>query len=173
MPKTRAQKETELKSLINTLKNNKAIVLAEFTGLLMGELEDFRNKAREIGVCFRIVKNTLLTKAAKDLDIDLDIRKVGKQIAIANSEDDEVAVSKVVNELAKSSNNRVKIFSGIIEKEIVSIDTIIKLANLPSREELLARVVGSIYAPVSGLVRTLNNPLQGFYNVINSLKESK
>lgn len=169
MPKTRVQKETELKSLTNALKNNKAIVVTEFTGLLMGELEEFRNKARELGVRFRIVKNTLLTKAAEDVGIDLDIKKVGKQIAIANSEDDEVAVSKVVNEFVKSSNDRVKIFSGIIEKEVVSVDIIIKLANLPSREELLSRFVGSINAPVSGLVRTLNNPLQGFYNVINSL----
>ncbi|MEA1909539.1 MAG: 50S ribosomal protein L10 [Patescibacteria group bacterium] len=173
MPKTRVQKEQELEALTNTFKDNKAIILTEFTGLLMDELEEFRNKAREFGVRFRIVKNTLLTKAAKDSGIDLDISKVGKQIAIANSEDDEVAVSKVIHEFTKSSDDRVKIFSGIIENEIVPVDTIVMLASLPSREELLARFVGSINAPVSGFARVLNGPLQGFYNVINALKETK
>jgi len=170
MPKTRAQKETQLSKLVDKLNSSKAIILAEFTGLKMGDLDVFRAKARQAGVTLQIAKNTLLDKAAGEAGIDgLVTKKIGKQIAIATDGDDEVAISKLIHQFAKDNSAKVKIYSGIIDKKIVSLDMIVQLANLPSREELLAKVVGSIYAPISGFVRVLNGPLQGFYNVINAL----
>lgn len=174
MPRTREQKAAQIQQLTEKLQSNKAIILAEFTGLKMDELTDFRRKAREKGVSFQVVKNTLLTKAAQAAGIkDLNVNKVARQLAIAVSNDDEVTVSKLIYELAKSSNDKVKIYSGVIEKKIVPVDMIIQLAQLLSREELLAKVVGSINAPINGFVRVLAGPLQGFYNVVKVLSEVK
>ena len=174
MPRTKEQKAAQIQQLTEKLQSNKAVILTEFTGLTMDELTDFRRKAREKGVSFQVVKNTLLTKAAQAAGIkDLDVNKVARQLAIAVSNDDEVAVSKLIYELAESSNDKVKIYSGVIDKKIIPVDMIIQLAQLLSREELLAKVVGSINAPVNNFVRVLANPLQGFYNVVKALSEVK
>jgi len=174
MPKTKAQKAEQIKQLTDKLQANPAIVITEFTGLTMEDLTDFRRKAREKGVTFQIIKNTLLTKAAEKAGIKgLNVNKIARQLGIASGSNDEAAVSKLVYEFTKSSNEKVKIYAGILNNKVASIETIIQLAQLPSREELLVRIVGSINAPVSGFVRVLSGPLQGFYNVIKILSEVK
>ena len=141
MPKTKEQKSEQIEQLANKLKNNSTIVVAEFTGLTMDDLTDFRKKTREKGVTFNIVKNTLLTKAAEEVGIkDFNVSKVSKQLAIATGDADEVTISKLVHEFSKASKEKIKIYSGILENKVVSVETIIQLAQLPTREELLARV---------------------------------
>ena len=170
MPKTRAQKEVQLTKLVDKLQSSKAVILTEFTGLTMEDLDALRAKARKEGVAFQVAKNTLLDKAAKEAGIDgLVTQKVGKQIAVATDGEDEVAISKLIYQFAKDHSEKIKIFAGILEKKIVSVDLINQLAQLPSREELLAKFVGSIHAPISGFVRVLNGPVQGFYNVVKAL----
>lgn len=170
MPKTRAQKEVQLTKLVDKLQSSKAVILTEFTGLTMEDLDALRAKARKEGVAFQVAKNTLLDKAAKEAGIDgLVTQKVGKQIAVATAGEDEVAISKLIYQFAKDHSEKIKIFAGILEKKIVSVDLINQLAQLPSREELLAKFVGSIHAPISGFVRVLNGPVQGFYNVVKAL----
>ena len=174
MPKTKEQKADQIQALKNKLESNKVTVLAEFTGLSVADMTELRRKAREQNLSFQVVKNTLLTKAAEEAGVkDLNISKIARQIAISTSEDDEVAVSKLMYEFAKSKEDKFKIYLGVIENKVVSVETIIQLAQLPTREELLARVVGSLNAPISGFVRVLGGPLQGFYNVVKALQESK
>lgn len=174
MPKTKEQKAEEIEQLTDKLQTNPTVVIAEFTGLSMEDLTNFRKKAREAGVTFQVVKNTLLAKAAEKAGIkNLDINKVARQLALATGEADEITISKLIYEFAKSSAEKVKIYSGILEHKIVPVETIIQLAQLPSREELLARIVGSISAPARGFVRVLNDPLQGFYNIVKALSEAK
>ena len=171
MPKTRAQKGVELTKLSQNLMESKAAIAAEFSGLLMSDLTGFRQKARKQGIKLQIVKNTLLSKAATDAGIkDWDVRKVSRQLAVATGGQDEVAVAKLVYDFALASNDKVKVFSGVIDKQVVSLATISQLAQLPSRDELLAKVVGSMAAPISGFVRVLNGPLQGFYNAVKALQ---
>ncbi|MFH0912089.1 MAG: 50S ribosomal protein L10 [Patescibacteria group bacterium] len=170
MPKTRAQKEVQLAKLVDKLKSSKAVVLTEFTGLTMENLDTLRAKARKEGVSFQIAKNTLLDKAAKEAGIDgLITQKIGKQIAVATDGEDEVAISKVIYQFVKDNKEKIKIYAGIIEKKIVPVDVINQLAQLPSREELLTKLVWTMNSPLSGFVRVLNGPLQGFYNVVKAL----
>ncbi|MFA5270261.1 MAG: 50S ribosomal protein L10 [Patescibacteria group bacterium] len=174
MPKNRAQKGLELAKLSESLTGSKAAIASEFSGLLMSDLTAFRQKAKKQGVKLQIVKNTLLSKAAEDAGIKgWDVRKVNRQLAIATGGQDEVAVAKLIYDFAKGSNDKVKVFSGVIDKQVVTLATILQLAQLPSRDELLAKVVGSMAAPISGFVRVLNGPLQGFYNTVKALQESK
>lgn len=170
MPKTRVQKEVQLAKLADKLQSSKAVILTEFTGLTMEDFDNLRAKARAEGVSFQVAKNTLLDKAAQQVGIEgLVTQKGGKQIAVATDGDDEVAISKLIYQFAKDHKEKIKIFAGVIEKKMVSIDIINQLALLPSREVLLAKLVGSIHAPISGFVRVLNGPTQGFYNVIKAL----
>lgn len=170
MPKTRVQKENQLTKLIDKLRTSKAVILTEFTGLSVEDLDNLRAKARKEGVTVQIAKNTLLDKAAKEVGIEgLVTQKMGKQIAVATAGNDEVAIFKLIYQFVKEHSEKIKIFSGILEKKLMPVEMINQLAQLPSREELLARLVGSINAPISGFVRVLNGPLQGFYNCIKAL----
>ena len=170
MPKTRVQKEAQLSKLVDKLQSSKAVILTEFTGMTMKNLDTLRDKARKEGVSFQVAKNTLLDKAAKVAGIEgLVTQKIGKQIAVATDGDDEIAISKLIYQFAKDNSAKIKIYAGILERKIVPVDMINQLAQLPSREELLTKMVGSMNAPISGFVRVLNGPLQGFYNVINAL----
>jgi len=170
MPKTRAQKEVQLTKLVGKLQSSKAVVLTEFTGLTMEDLDALRAKARKEGVTFQIAKNTLLDKAAKEAGIEgLVTQKAGKQIAVATDGEDEVAISKLIYQFAKDHSAKIKIFAGVLEKKLVPVELINQLAELPSREELLTKLVWTLNSPVNGFVRVLNGPLQGFYNVVKAL----
>lgn len=174
MPKTRVQKEAQLTKLVDKLQSSKAVVLTEFTGLTMEDLDNLRAKARKEGVVFQVAKNTLLDKAAKEVGIEgLITQKIGKQIAVATGGKDEMAIFKLIYQFVKEHSEKIKIFSGILEKKLVPVEMINQLAQLPSREELLTKLVWTMNAPISGFVQVLNGPLQGFYNVIKALSTNK
>lgn len=169
MSKTKAQKAEQIEELSGKLDSQKAIVLAEFSGLTIEELTSFRRDVRAGGASLQVAKNTLLTKAAQQVGIEgLNVSKVGRQLAVATGSD-EVVLAKLISKFAKSSGGKVKIFSGLIDKHLTTADIFMQLASLPSREELLAKLVGSMASPISGFVRVLNGPMQGFYNCIKVL----
>jgi len=171
MPRTREQKEKQVAVLTESLKSNEFGVLTDFTGLSMLDLDAFRDKAREKGITYNVVKAALLDIAAKDAGVKgIQAAKTGKSYALALGGKDEVGISKLVHEFAKASDGRVNIVAGIINREIVPAETIQQLALLPSYEELMARVVGSMNAPISNFVYGLNYNLQSFYNVIKALQ---
>jgi len=174
MPKTRAQKAVVIETLTSALKASPNGVFTDFERLKMVDLDGFRAEARKIGVRYTIVKPTLVQIAAKAAGVDgLSITKTGKTYGLAWGDADEVAMSKLVNDFAKKSEDRVHIALGIVNGEIVSAETVKQLANLPSQQELLGRLVGSLQAPAYNFVYSLNWNLQSFYNVIKAIEASK
>jgi len=171
MSKTRAQKAEQIEELASKLATQKAAVLVEFSGLTMEELTNWRREVRTQGASLQVAKNTLLTKAAEQVGIkDLNVNKVGRQLAVAIG-NDEVVLAKLISKFVKGSDDKVKIFSGLIDKQLTTANMIMQLASLLSREELLAKLAGSMASPISGLVRVLNGPLQSFYNTLKALQE--
>jgi len=174
MPKSRDQKEQAVATLTEELKLNDFGVLTDFTGLTMVALDDLRAKARAKGIKYSIVKTSLLDIAAKNAGLKgIETTKTGRSYALALGGSDEVSISKLIHEFAKGSNGKVNIVSGIINSEVVSAETIQQLAMLPSYEELMARVVGSMNAPVSNFVYSINYTLQSFYNVVKAIQSAK
>jgi len=157
----------------SAIKDNKMLVVSEFNGLTMAELSDLRNKLNEAGAKFAVIKNTIFTKAAEKAGVtDLNCQKLGKSLAIVYGPQDEVTVPKEIYNFAKT-NEKINIFGGIMDGKSVAVDTINKLAVLPSLDELRAKVVGSLNVPISGFVQVIAGPLQGFYNAVNALKEQR
>jgi len=174
MPRTREQKEQAVAILTEDLKSANFGVLTDFTGLTMADLDNFRAKARGKGIKYSIVKTSLLDIAAKSAGFKgIETAKTGKSYALALGGKDEVSISKLVHEFAKGSDGRVNIVSGIVDSEIVPAETIQQLALLPSYEELLARLAGSLSAPANNFVYALNWNLQSFYNVIKAIQASR
>ncbi len=148
-----------------------AIVLAEYRGLEVGQMTELRKKARASGVYLRVLKNTLARRAVAETPFKgLSDQMVGPlAYGISN---DPVAVAKVLHEFAKS-NEKFVIKAGAMANAVMSPKQVADLAKLPSREELLATLVGTMQAPVVKLVRTMNEVPGKFVRALAAVRDQK
>ena len=154
MPKTRQEKEDIVRDLTDEFKNAVSVVFADYRGLSVIDADELRAKMREAEVSYKVAKKTLITRAAKDAGVELDASTLDGMIGIAFGKTDEIAPARVLGEMAKTTS--IKLIGGIFEGDIVGEEKVIALSKLPSKQQLLGQVVGTIYAPVSAFVRTLN-----------------
>lgn len=166
MAVTREKKEQIVADLTDKFKKVKLAVITDFTGLKSEEEDELRTSAEKVGVDYKVYKNTLIKLALKNAGIDADDSVFTGTRALAFGYEDEVAPSKVVFEFTKSHEN-VKILGGILDGKLVEAETINTLALIPGRDELYARVVGSVSAPISGFVNVLSGNLRGLVSVLN------
>ncbi len=129
-------------------------VLVDYCGLNVEQDTQLRNKLREAGVEYKVIKNTLARIAAKEVGFDELDPILNGPTALAVSMTDEVAPAKVIADFAKD-NEQLEIKSGFLDGKVVSLDEVKKLAATPNHDTLIAMVMGSLNAPVSKLVRTL------------------
>ena len=170
MAKSRLQKEEQLAKLNDRFGSKKA-VFVDYQGLSVSEMENLRNVLEENGVEFSVIKNTLAKIALKNSGIEVEDELLKKPVAVAFA-DDEVTPSKEIKNFSKL-HEKLEILGGVIEKQFVPVATINALAMLPSRDELYAKVVGSIAAPISGMVNVLAGNIRGLINVLSQYQESK
>lgn len=173
MAKSRQQKEQELQALHDKFAESKGVVFAQTMGLDVIAMQELRQKLRDEGSEMVVAKKRLvglmLDKAGMDKDT---VKDMEGGVAVVFGYQDEVAPAKVVAEFAKD-NEAVAFHGGILEGEMINVEKVTELSKLPSKQELLAKLVGSLKSPVSGLVNVLNGPQRGLVQVLNQIKESK
>lgn len=169
---TKAQKKSLIKDWSGKIKTAKAVVFSNFKGFPVKEMMALRKELRTAGVEMKVLKKTLMTIALKDAGLKVDAKKMEGQISIAVSQSDEIAAAKIIFQAAKTNEN-LKIVSGILNQKEMTVQEVNALATLPSKEELLAKLVGSINAPVSGLVNILAGNLRGLVQTLRAISESK
>lgn len=169
---TREQKNNIIKDLADKFRKSKAVVFSDFKGLTVKDMTDLRRELRKEGVSFDVVKKTLINVALKDAGIEMDVKKLEGQIAVAVSGKDEVAAAKIIAKAAKANEN-LKIAGGLLGVKELSVEEIKSLAKLPSKEELLGKLVGTLNAPVSGFVNVLAGNLRGLVTVLKAVSEKK
>lgn len=148
-----------------------AIVLAENRGLEVGQMTELRKRARGAGVYFRVVKNTLARRAVADTPFaELADQMVGP-LAYGMSSD-PVALAKVLHEFAKG-NEKLAIKGGAMANYVMSSKDVASLATLPSREALLAKLLGTMQAPVAQFVRTLNEVPSRLVRTLAAVRDAK
>ena len=172
MPKTREQKEKLIEGLTEKFEKAKSAVLFDYKGLKVKETEDLRKILRDKSAEVIVAKNTLVKIALSKTGIKVREDLLDKPLAIAFSYEDEVTPVKEIDLFAKS-HEALEILGGIIEKAYIDEDAVGRLAKLPSREELYAKMVGSVAAPLSGMVNVLAGNIRGLVNVLNAYKETK
>lgn len=135
------------------LQKSASCVVVDYKGLKVEEVTELRNKFREAGIDYKVYKNTLVRRAAAEVgnmaQFD-DVNLVGTN-AIAFGYEDPVAPAKIVNDFAKT-HPKIELKMGFVEGEFYDAENIKKLAEIPSREELIAKLLGSLKAPVSNFV---------------------
>jgi large subunit ribosomal protein L10 len=148
-----------------------AIVVAEYRGLEVGNMTELRRQARNAGVYLRVLKNTLARRAVKDTPFEkLSDQMVGPLIYGMSS--DPVATAKVMNEFAKA-NDKLVIKAGAMPNSLISSAEVKALANMPSRDELIAKLMGTMQAPVAQFVRTLNEVPSRFVRTLAAVRDAK
>lgn len=148
-----------------------AIVVAEYRGLDVAGITELRRKARDAGVYLRVLKNTLVRRALKETPFE----KLTDQLAgplIYGISEDPVAAAKVMNDFAKA-NEALVIKGGAMPNTLITTDGIKALASLPSRDELLAKLLGTMQAPVAKFVQTLNEVPSKFVRTVAALKDQR
>jgi len=170
MALTRERKKEILEKLKENIEKQKIIIFADFTGLKNKEFFALRKKLKDVGSEMKVSKKTLINLALKEKNLDLiDARKLMGEIVLIFGFADEISPTKVVYEFSKENKN-FKILGGILDKIFIGPEKIEELAKLPSKEELLARVVGQISAPISNFVYLLKGVLQNFVFVLSQIQ---
>lgn len=169
---TLSQKQELVSALHEKFEQKKILVLVDYKGLNVTKINDLRSKLRQAGIEFKVVKNTLLIRAAEQTDVDLLRQQFEGPSAVAMSYDDPVAPAKVLCEFAKD-NDKLQIKAGVMDGSLLDADGIKRLSELPSREVLLATVLGTMNAVPTGLVRALNNVPERLVYALKAINDQK
>ncbi len=153
MPLNREDKQAVVAEISAQVAKAQTMVLAEYRGIAVGDLTKLRAKAREQKVYLRVLKNTLARRAVEGTTFAGLAEQMTGPLIYGISED-AVAAAKVVNDFAKT-NDKLVIRSGAFDGKVLDKAEVQALANIPSREELLATLLGVMLAPVSGFARAL------------------
>jgi large subunit ribosomal protein L10 len=172
---TRAAKEQAVDTLTGELGRIKLAVMTDYRGLSVPEVEELRAKLREEGMTYRVTKNTLLRIATKNNPAlaDIDPASFNGPMALALGFDDEVAPARVIFQYAKQ-HQALEIVGAITgDGQLLSAADVKALATLPTREQLLGQVVGTIAAPLTGFVGVMSGNVRSIINVLNALSEAR
>lgn len=148
-------KELIVNEIIDRLDRAKSVVLIDYRGLTVAEVTELRNLYREAGVEYKVLKNTLIARAIEGKNLEDMNASLEGPTAVAFSYDDEVTAAKITHDFSKKVN-KMEIKCGVMNGVYASKEEMETIASLPSREVLLAKMVGSIKAPLSNLVYAIN-----------------
>lgn len=172
MPKTKVQKEQDLQELTARLKSAKSVVLSEYRGTTVKDIDSFRRALAKENVQSKVYKITLLKKALAANGIESDSLDYKTPVIISTSDEEETAPARLVKQMSATVKT-IKILSGVVDNQLVGKEQVLALADLPSKDELRAKLVGTINAPVSGFVNVLAGNLRGLINVLNAVAQKE
>ena len=171
------KKEVIVAGLKDQLSSAKGAVFTTYSGLTVAQDTELRRELRAAGVTYHVVKNTMLRRAADSLGLDgIDAHLEGTT-AFAFSAEDAVAPAKVICDYIKKNKlddkGILSVKVGIVEGKVISADEVKALASLPSREELIAKLMGSMNAPISNTVNVLQGVIRNAVYVLEAVRAQK
>jgi len=165
------QKQAVVAEVAKVVAGAQAIIMVENRGMAVADMTQLRAKARASGVYFRVVKNTLVRRAVEKTPFASLAELMVGPLAYGIGPD-PVAVAKVLNDFAKGHDKFV-ITGGAMPGQTMSAKQIAALANLPSRNELISKLMGTMQAPVAKLVRTMNDVPSKFVRALAAVRDAK
>ena len=166
------QKQAVVAEVSAEVARAQAIVLAEYRSLPVGNMTELRKKARTSGVYLRVLKNTLARRAVAETPFSGLTDKMVGPLAYGISAD-PVAVAKVLHEFSRENSEKFTITAGAMPNVMMTPEQVAQLAKMPSRQELLAMLLGTMQAPVAKLARTLNEVPGKFVRTLAAIQEQK
>ncbi len=155
MNNNRSLKEAKVAEIKEKLEKANSVVLSQYQGLTVEEDTVLRKNLREAGVEYKVYKNTLVTLAAKELGLEGIVEYLEGPVAIAFGYEDVTVAARVLNDFAKD-HKKLELKAGIVEGVVYDTDKIKQLATIPSKEVLIAKLLGSIKSPIASFARVIN-----------------
>ncbi|MBO6304622.1 MAG: 50S ribosomal protein L10 [Selenomonadaceae bacterium] len=174
--KVTPKKEAIVKELKDQMTSSKGVVITSYRGLTVANDTKLRRALREAGVHYHVVKNTMMRIAAKDAGLEEIAEHLEGTTAMAYSED-AVAPAKVICDFIKKNKldeaNILSVKVGLVEGKVIDEKEVKALASLPSREELIAKMLGSMNAPITNTVGVLSGVLRNFVYALEAVRAKK
>jgi large subunit ribosomal protein L10 len=164
--KTKAQKQVILENLSQDVQKQQSMVFVDYKGLTVPALEKIRQQLKEVGAKFQVVKKTLFERTLTEQGITGNIKEKEGQLAVVFSFEDALVPVKKIYEFTKEFE-QLKIVGGYAENQVQTAEVMTQFAQVPSREELLGRLVGSIASPMTGFVTVLQGNIKGLITVLS------
>ena len=168
----RTEKEQTVAQLVEVLKTANAVFVTDFKGLRVDQLSDLRRKIGGTGAKYQVAKNTLIKRAAQGTAVEKVFELLVGNNALSTTETDPVPLAKVLVEFAKA-NEKFVVKGGVLENKPVTPQQIKAIADLPSREVLLATMLGTMNAVPTGFVRVLAALPQGLMTALSAIRDQK
>jgi len=166
------QKELMFQTLAEEMKGNTGMLLTEYHGLTMAEISELRAKLRALNCKYKVVKNTVTKKVLKEIGFEDFSKYFEGPTAVAIQKGDPAGPAKVLVEFAKD-HAKLKLKAGILGNKILTAAEVKSLANLPSKNVLIAKFVGGLKSPLYGIVNVLQGPIRNIVYVLEAVKKQK
>jgi large subunit ribosomal protein L10 len=166
------EKKQIVEEIKEKLENAQSVVLVDYRGLKVDEVTELRRKYTEAGVDYKVYKNTMMRFAFKDAGLEEFNQFLTGPNAVAFGFDDPVQAAKITDEFAKD-HDKLEIKAGIVDGKIIGIDEIKSLANLPSKEVLIAQTLAGLNGPIAGFANVLQGTIRNLVYALNAVKEKQ
>lgn len=173
MQHTKQQKEALVQQVTESIKSSKALVFANYKGVTVKDITAIRQELRKSGSSWQVMKKTLLNIALKNAGVEVDARALEGQVGVAFSHD-EVAAAKVIADFQKAHKEvTLSIEGGALGTKSLSAAEVKALSKLPSQDEMRAKLVGTLQAPIASFVRVMGGNLSGLVQVLKAIEGKK
>lgn len=169
---TKEQKQNIVNDLESKIEKQKSIVFMDFSGVKVKDLAQFRDKLKEEGNEMKVAKKSLMTIALKNKGVELDSKRLNGEVAMVFGYEDEIAPSRMVHQFSKE-NQKAKILGGFLENKFYEMADVIRLAELPSKQQLLGMLAGTLSAPASNLVSVLSGNARKLVMALSQIRDKK
>ena len=171
--KSKAQKQKDLDALASQFQEAKAAMLVSFTKMTVGKDQELRRQLREAGVSYSVVKNTLARKAAAGTPLEPMAEQFKGVTAVALSTSDPVGLSKAIAKFSKANPEIFSFKTGLVEGKVIELRDVEAIASLPSRDELLSKVLFLVNCQAQRLVTVLQAVPRNLAIVIEQVRAQK
>jgi large subunit ribosomal protein L10 len=170
MAKNRQQKEKDLQELTDKVKAAKSIVFTQYRGTSVKDIDKFRRAMEKENVFTKVYKISLIQKALQANGIEASSVNYKTPVVMSVSQDDETTPARIVKTVGKDVKT-ISMLAGVVDGQLLGLAQVQALADLPSKDQLRAQLVGTINAPVSGFVNVLAGNIRGLINVLNAVAQ--
>jgi len=171
--KTKAQKQKDLDALTEQFKNANAAMLVGFQKMTVAKDQELRNQLREAGVSYEVVKNTLARKASEGTALEPAAEHFKGVTAVALSKGDPVSLSKAISKFTKANPDIFTFKAGVVEGKVVALNEVEAIATLPSKEELIAKIMFLINCQAQRLATVISAVPRNLAVVVKQVSEQK
>lgn len=170
MAKNRQQKEKDLQELTDKVKAAKSIVFTQYRGTSVKDIDKFRRAMEKENVFTKVYKISLIQKALQANGIEASSVNYKTPVVMSVSQDDETTPARIVKTVGKDVKT-ISMLAGVVDGQLLGLAQVQALADLPSKDQLRAQLVGTINAPISGFVNVLAGNIRGLINVLNAVAQ--